>query len=73
MLLSTNAYIIEDNSDVAVVVAAAVADDTKAPDIDNCEKLVLDALQGIICANDSNVVQVHSVKLFNHSHTSWDE
>lgn len=53
--------------------ASAPTHVTKAPDIDNCEKLVLDALQGIICANDSNVVQVHSVKLFDHSHTIWDD
>ena len=46
---------------------------TKTPDIDNCVKLVLDALQGIICSNDSEVCEVNATKLFDHTHTVWND
>ena len=45
---------------------------TKSPDVDNCLKLTLDALQGIVCSNDCHVVEVTATKLFDHSHTIWD-
>ena len=45
----------------------------KTPDIDNCIKLVLDALQGLICSNDSEVVEVKATKVFDHTQTVWDE
>ena len=46
---------------------------TKAPDLDNCLKLILDALQGIICPNDSQVAQITATKLFDHTQTVWNE
>ena len=36
----------------------------KKPDLDNYEKAILDALEGIVYTNDSLVVEKHSRKLF---------
>jgi Holliday junction resolvase RusA-like endonuclease len=46
---------------------------SKTPDIDNCLKLTLDALQKIICNNDSEVVFVQATKLFDHSEHIWND
>ena len=40
---------------------------THAPDVDNCVKLVLDALQGTAFKNDSCVVQITASKLYDHT------
>ena len=45
---------------------------TKTPDLDNCLKLVLDALQGVVCSNDSQVAQITATKLFDPTHKIWD-
>ena len=37
---------------------------TKKPDLDNCDKLILDALEGIVYENDSVVTELTSSKLF---------
>jgi Holliday junction resolvase RusA-like endonuclease len=46
---------------------------TKTPDLDNCIKLVLDALEDICYLNDYNVVQINSSKVFDDSQTIWTE
>ena len=46
---------------------------TKTPDIDNCIKFILDSLQKIICKNDSPVANLQATKMYDHSHTIWDE
>ena len=53
--------------------ASAPVHVTKAPDVDNCLKLTLDALQGIVCQNDSQFVEIKAVKLFDPSQKLWDE
>ena len=40
---------------------------THAPDVDNCVKLVLDALQGVAFKNDCSVIQIISTKLYDHT------
>ena len=44
---------------------------TKTPDIDNCIKLVLDALQGICCKNDCEIVHIDAAKQFDMSQRVW--
>ena len=46
---------------------------TKTPDIDNCIKLIPDSLQKIICKNDYQVANLKATKMYDHSHTIWDE
>ena len=46
---------------------------TKPPDIDYGIKLILDSLQKIICKNDSQVANLQATKMYDHSHTIWDE
>lgn len=36
----------------------------KKPDIDNLQKLVCDAMQGVVYLNDSQIVDMHCVKIF---------
>lgn len=44
---------------------------TKAPDIDNCIKLVMDALQGVCYQNDYDVVHIDAAKIFDHTQLIW--
>ena len=44
---------------------------TKTPDIDNCTKLVLDALQGTCFANDSVVAHVDAAKQYDMTQLTW--
>ena len=46
---------------------------TKTPDIDNCVKLVLDALQDICFKTDCVVAHIDAAKLFDHTQTIWTE
>jgi Holliday junction resolvase RusA-like endonuclease len=46
---------------------------TNAPDIDNCVKLVLDALQGIAYKNDSCIVNIATTKLYDHTQTTYKD
>ena len=46
---------------------------TKTPDIDNCVKLVLDALQDICFVSDNVVAHIDAAKLFDHTQTLWTE
>jgi len=43
----------------------------KKPDLDNCIKLLLDALQGVCFKNDFLVCHMDSAKLWDHTHTVW--
>ena len=45
----------------------------KTPDIDNCIKLLMDALQGLCCKNDCNIVQIDAAKQFDMTQTVWCE
>jgi len=44
---------------------------TNYPDLDNCVKLILHSLQGIICVNDCQIVSLNVVKLYDTSMTIW--
>jgi Holliday junction resolvase RusA-like endonuclease len=46
---------------------------THAPDIDNCVKLVLDALQGTAFQNDSSVIHVTTTKMYDHTQQFYRE
>ena len=46
---------------------------TKIPDLDNCVKLVLDALQGVCYNNDSVVAQIDAAKIYDHTQLVWEE
>lgn len=46
---------------------------TKMPDLDNCIKLVLDAIEDICYSNDYIVVQINSSKVFDDTQTVWSE
>lgn len=39
-----------------------MADRMAKPDIDNAEKLILDAFNGIVWTDDKNVVEIHTTK-----------
>ena len=39
---------------------------TKKPDIDNIIKVVMDALNGVVYADDNQIVGVQAVKLYSH-------
>lgn len=43
----------------------------KTPDLDNCIKLVIDALQGICYKNDSVVTRIEATKQFDTSQLVW--
>lgn len=46
---------------------------TKTPDLDNCIKLILDALQDVCYKNDFAVVHLDAAKIFDHTQTTWRE
>lgn len=46
---------------------------TKVPDLDNCLKLVVDALQKVCYDNDCVVAHIDAAKLFDHTQTTWHE
>jgi Holliday junction resolvase RusA-like endonuclease len=43
----------------------------KTPDLDNCIKLVLDALQGICYKNDFQVAHIEATKQYDHTQLVW--
>lgn len=44
---------------------------TKKPDLDNMNKAILDAMNGIVYKDDSQVVTIHSKKVYS-THTGVD-
>lgn len=42
-----------------------------APDLDNCVKLVLDALQGTAYQNDSCVIHIATTKMYDHTQVQY--
>ena len=45
---------------------------TKVPDIDNCVKLFLDAIQGVCYENDYVVSHIDAAKLYDHTQLTWN-
>lgn len=46
---------------------------TKSPDLDNCVKLVMDALQDVCYENDLVVAHIDAAKLFDHTQIVWNQ
>jgi len=45
----------------------------KTPDIDNCIKPLMDALQGLCCMNDCNIFHIDAAKQFDMTQAVWCE
>lgn len=48
-----------------VSITARVYCPTRARDLDNCLKVLIDALQGVAIADDKQVTEIHAVKLID--------
>ena len=48
------------------LMGADVLRPTKAPDLDNCLKIVMDALQGLVFINDAQVTSIRAIKRWSH-------
>lgn len=66
-------FIFNQKTNTFILSPTAPAYVTRTPDIDNCAKLAIDALQGIVCKNDSQVVELSTTKLYDHSYTEWND
>ena len=45
----------------------------KTPDLDNCIKLILDALQEVCYKNDFLVAQIDAAKVYDHTQLTWKQ
>jgi Holliday junction resolvase RusA-like endonuclease len=46
---------------------------TQKPDLDNCEKAILDALNGVIWRDDAQIVDLHTTKRWGERDGAWIE
>lgn len=45
----------------------------QTPDLDNCIKLILDALQEVCYKNDFLVAQIDAAKVYDHTQLTWKQ
>lgn len=61
---TTSTYTVAPNAPIYIA---------KVPDLDNCIKLILDALQDVCYKNDFVVAHIDAAKIFDHTQTTWKE